>query len=267
MSLMHFLYLKLSTGLYNDAKLAIEQVFNHAKSLDDKLGAHTYLLLCEIEEKSDYSQGLKDGLKILDLYGFGIPQDISKAFMTKEEMKLKIALKNRSYSCLTKLPLIKDEPIFYLFATVQKYAYYTGNEKHVLVIAWKAIRHSMKKGMDRWLPLILAILAASYAKQSKVKTAQELANVALSLCDKVPEDMETCALTRMLAHGSVMTQLQPFSSSVETILQCHKDLKLVGGMTEAIFGSMVCSTICIRQFIFTASTFLIYHFIFLLSHS
>ena len=244
--------------------MAAEGVFNHAKSLDDKLEAYTYQLLCEIEEKSDYSQGLKDGLKILDLYGFSISQDISKAYMTKEEMKLKMALKNRSYSCLTSLPLIKDEPIFYLFATVQKYAYYTGNEKHVMVIAWKAIRHSMKRGMDRWLPLILAILASSYAKQNKVKTAQELANVALSLCDKIPDDMETCALTRMLAHGSVMTQLQPFSSSVETILQCHKDLKLVGGMTEAIFGSMVRATFCIPHFNFLHLIFLIYHISFLL---
>ena len=209
--------------------------------MKDKLQAHIYEMLCNIGETSDYSKGLNDGLILLKIYGFDIPKEISKAYMTKEEMKMKVALKGRSYSCLTKLPVNNESAgMGRVFSEVQVYAMYTGHEKHVQVLAFRAIQHFMKSGLlSPRIPSIVVLLASSMARQGKVKTAQELGNVSLALCDKIPGDMEICALTRMLAYHTILLQLQSFRSSLDTLLQCHKDMKLVGGMTEAMFGAMV----------------------------
>lgn len=236
----------LPTGAYSTAKLSIQNVLNKAFSMKDKLHAHIYQMLCNIGETSDYTKGLNDGLALLKLYGFDIPKDISKAYMTKEEMKMKMAMKGRSYSCLTKHS-VNDEStgIGRLFSEVQVYAMYTGHEKHVQILAWRAIQHAIKSRIhSHRLPSIVVLLASSMARQGKVKTAQELGNVSLALCDKITGDMEICALTRMLAYHTVLLQLQSFRSSLDTLLQCHKDMKLVGGMTEAMFGAMV------REFVF-----------------
>jgi len=227
-----------SLGSYSNAKLVIDKILKNAKSLDDKLQAYIHQMLCEIEETSDFSQGANDGVKILKLYGYNIPATISTTYMMKEEMKVKMALKNGSYSCLAKLPL-KDEPILSLFMHVQKFALYASNEKLVKILAGKAIRCAIKRGMSRHLPLVMVSFASSLAKQGKVKTAQELGHVSIAISDKIPDDMEICVLTRALAHMGVLPQLQSFRSMVEPILQCHKDLKLVGGFVEMTLGSML----------------------------
>ena len=93
--------------------------------------------------------------------------------------------------------------------------------------------------MNGRLPPVVAILATSLAKQGKVKTAQEIGNVSLALCELFPNDIDASALSRLMIHGTVMTVLQPFHISTEPLLQVHKDLKLTGGMTEALLGSML----------------------------
>lgn len=172
------------------------------------------------------------------MYGVDIPQDISKMTFKKEEMKMKVALKG-SYSCLMKIPIVDNCPILYLIQHIQKYAFFSGNANHCTVLGWKAIQHAMKNGMNGRLPPVVAILATSLSKQGKIKTAQEIGNVSLALCDLFPNDIDASALSRLMVHGTILTLLQPFHLSTEPLLQVHNDLKLVGGMTEAILGSML----------------------------
>ena len=216
--------------------MAIGNVLRYAKTLDDKIQAHLHQLLCKIDQTSDYKNGVLEGIKILNLYGYDIPkQEVSKTYIAKEEVKLKLALKNRSYSCLTKLQVI-DDPIFYLFFQIQKYCLFSGNDKVMKVLTWKAIQLATNKGMDRNLPAILCFHATSLAKQGKVKTAQELGHVSIAMLDKFPQDIEMCALTKSLAYGTVFPLLQPFKSMVDPLLQTYNDLKLIGGLAEAMFG-------------------------------
>ena len=228
-----------SLGSYDSAMLSIQKVLQNACSLDDKLEAYIYQMLCTIGETSDYARGLNMGLSLLKLYGVDISRNISKAYMTKEEVKMKMILKNRSYSSLANLPVVNDVPIVRLIMEVQQFALFTSHEQHVTVLAWRAIQHAMKYGMDKHLPSVVALLAQTLANQGKVKTAQELGHFSLDLCDKIPDDIKSCASTRFIIHGAVVTQLQSFQDSVEPLLQCHKDLKLQGGMTNFMFGSML----------------------------
>lgn len=244
MAILCISLLETSIGSYSDAKLVIDKVLQNAKSLDDKLQAYLHQLLCEIEESSDYPRGLIDGVRILNLYGFGIPAAITNTCLMKEGVKLKMAFRNRSYHILVDLP-VKDDPIFHLFMHVQKCALFTSNVKFVKVLAWKSIQHAIKRGMGRHIPLIMAFLASSLAKEGNVKTAQEIGHVSVALCDKISDDVEICATTQFIAHADVLPLLQSFRSSVEPLLQCHKDVKLVGGWVEAILGAMVAYFNCV----------------------
>ena len=87
----------------------------NAKTPDEKLIAYAHRILCLTSETSDFGKGAEIGLEILKKYGFDIPLSPTKSVMAKEEMKYKLALRNRSISCLTTLP-IKDDPLLDLCA-------------------------------------------------------------------------------------------------------------------------------------------------------
>ena len=225
-------------GSYDETRLAIEEVLKYAKTNIDKLQAYLHQMLCTCVETSDYANGAVEGTKILNLYGFRFPSKITDACLMKEEMKLKIALKNGSYSCLARLPLI-DDPIFWLFAQTQKNAQFSGNQSLLKLLSLKAIQHAIKCGMDRQLPVIVGVFGMLLSQQGKVKLAQELGNVAIALAERISEDKDIHATTHLITHISIVCQLQPFAASIEPLLQGHKDLKLVGNNAEFILGSML----------------------------
>jgi len=224
-------------GSYDPAQAAIDRVLKNGKSLDDKLQAYLHQMLCKANQASNYQKGAEEGCKLLNLYGFAIPSTISKLYLVKEEIKLKLALKNRPYSCLVKLPL-KEDPIFHLFMEVQKFALWTSNAKLLKIVSWKAIAHACKRGMSKYLPAVVVGLAISTSSKGKVQTSVTLGQVALALSEKT-FDNEIRASTSVFAYGLVISQLQSFRSCVEPLLQCHKALKLMGAAPMATIGSMM----------------------------
>ena len=204
------------------------------------LTAYMRQLLCKMEQTADYSVGVVDGLAILNKYGFDIPKKITKAYIVKEEMKLKMAMKGKSYGCLKELPKCpkKYEPMFLLLRQLQLYAQFSGNEDLVKIIVWKTIQFAIKHGMGRLLPTILAFYAIPLAVNMKIDTAQELGNVALAMTEKISSDVEIVATTKSIVFGCVLTQLQPFKDCMDHLLRSHKDLKLVGGDVQSTLGAM-----------------------------
>ena len=100
-------------GAYDAARAAIDEVINNARTPDEKLNAYTHRTMCLMSETSEYGKGAEIGLEILSKYGIDIPLCPTKTVMAKEEMKYKLALRNRSISCLTSFP-IKEDPLLTL---------------------------------------------------------------------------------------------------------------------------------------------------------
>lgn len=224
-------------GHFDKARLAIAAILRNGKSMNDKMEAYVYKILCKCDETSDYNQAVEDGCKILNLYNFDITTAPTAAYIAKESTKLNMTLRARSISCLQDLPM-NHNPLFWLISIVQKYARWTFNHKLAKILAWKGIRCAIKRGVDRRLPIILVTHAIVLADQGKMKTALEMYNVSFNLAEKIHDDKENYAFTRMLAYGCILCREQSFRSLVEPIFQCHKDLKLVSGNAEAILGSM-----------------------------
>ncbi len=102
------------TGKFDAARAIIEEVIHNAKTPDEKLNAHTHRIMCLMGQTNEYGKGVEMGVEILSKYGIDIPLCPTKTMMAKEEMKYKLALRNRSLlSHLTSLP-IKEDPLLAL---------------------------------------------------------------------------------------------------------------------------------------------------------
>ena len=191
---------------------------------------------CNTDESRDYQVGVEEGIRILKLYGYEIHLATTKANTAKEEIKLKLALGKRSYSCLTSLPMA-EVPIQAVFSHTTRYCLFSNQDKLMKIIAYNAIRCALKNGIDKDFPKILSLLGGSLTKQGQVKAANELGYVSLQLAEKIRDDLEHYATCRMAVYVSIIN-LQSFSSLLDPFLQCHKDLKLVG-VVETSMGAML----------------------------
>jgi hypothetical protein len=103
------------------------------------------------------------------MYGYNIPLKPTKADVVKQDMKVKMALKNRPYSCLVECP-INDDPIFSLFAHVCQCAVYQSHERLATVLVKKLIRRVLDNGMGKEFPVIFLILGVLALKKGKAAT-------------------------------------------------------------------------------------------------
>lgn len=216
----------------------MREVLNHAKTLDDKLVAYRYQITLTHVEARDYVTTLKEGIKVLGIFGYGFPALPTAADCIKEEMKMKVALHSRPYSCLLDQPLVEN-PLMELFKDVAQYALFSGNDRLLKIISWKAIRLGLQKGIDRHFHTILACLGNTIAKEKEIKTAFEIANTAVLMAEKSREDKGNYAYTQLVAYQGVLFQLQSFRSGVDVLLQCYKDLKLDGQIDPALGSALM----------------------------
>ena len=95
-------------GRHDKVLSAVDEVLNNAKSLRDKLSAHMYKVKSHCETTKDYKIAAREGVKVLNMFSYNIPLEPSKADLFREKIKLNLALKGRSYSHLTTLPVTED---------------------------------------------------------------------------------------------------------------------------------------------------------------
>eukprot|EP00804_Cyclotella_cryptica_P014908 CCRYP_000540-RA/>CCRYP_000540-RA protein AED:0.03 eAED:0.03 QI:1149/1/1/1/1/1/2/1050/711 len=225
-------------GLYDKAKLNVDEVLDRAMTLDDKLIAYRHRILCISSETRDYAKSLEEGIRVLNIYGFDFPSSPTVKDVVKEEMKVKLALLNRSYSCLLDRPTAKN-PIMELFKNLTRFALLSGNDRLLRILCWRAIRLALTKGIDHHFHTILVTLGSSMAKEkSEIKVAFEIATVAVHLSEKHREDRGNYAYTQLVAYQGVLLQLQSFRSGMDVMLQCYKDLKLAGELDPALGSAM-----------------------------
>ena len=235
--------LKYSTGKFDESWLNVKEVLNNAITLDDKLVAHRYKIVLTYAETRDYNESLKEGLCILEMHGFDFPPNPSAAECLKEELKVKMALRNRPYSCMLDQPLVKN-PLMEIFKVVNSQALLSGKDKLLKLICWKAIRLGLAKGIDNNFHTILVCLGVTLAREKEIKTAFEIANTAVLMAEKSREDRGNFAFTQLVAFQGVLLQLQSFRSGVDILLQCYKNLKL-DGQNDPALGSAMCHILVI----------------------
>jgi hypothetical protein len=213
------------TGAYDAARVAIDEVVRNAKTPDEKLNAFTHRVMCLMSETSDYGKGAEIGLEILSKYGFDIPQSPTKTVMAKEEMKYKIALRNRPISCLTTLP-IQDDSVLALCQQLNICAMYSGKMDVMKLLNWKIIQYVLKRGsISSDLAPILGACALVHVKLNDVKRSNEFATAVQALNLRSRDDKKNYAMAGMCV-CLAMCLLQNFRSLTDPFLQSYKDFKV-----------------------------------------
>ena len=154
-------------GYHDKATAAINEVLANAKTLDDKFIAKVNQFMIKRDTTRDYGTAIEDGLKVLNMYGYNIPLKPTKADVVKQEMKVKMALKNRSYSCLAEIP-VQDDPIFQLFAHICECAVFNPNQSHerlLTVLLKRLILRVIDKGMGKEFPSTFIALGLTELKK------------------------------------------------------------------------------------------------------
>uniref|UniRef100_A0A7S2LW75 Orc1-like AAA ATPase domain-containing protein n=1 Tax=Skeletonema marinoi TaxID=267567 RepID=A0A7S2LW75_9STRA len=224
-----------SSGAYDAARVAIDEVVQNAKTPDEKLIAHTHCVMCLMSETSEYGRGAEEGLEILSKYGFDIPQSPTKTVMAKEEMKYKLALRNRSISFLTTLP-IQDDSLLALCQQINICAMYSGKLDVMKLLNWKIIQYVLKKGsISSNLAPILGLCALMYVKLDDVKRSNEFATAVQALNLRIRDDKKNYAMAGMCV-CLAMCLLQNFRSLTDPFLQSYKDFKLMGEVEMSLNG-------------------------------
>lgn len=225
-------------GHFDKASAAIDDVLANAATLDDKFVANVNQFLVKCDSSRDYGTALEDGVGLMNLYGYNVPLKPTKADELKQDMKMKMALKNRPYSCLNERP-VKEDPIFTLFARVMEFALFQSHDRLATILGKRLIRHVMEHGMGKEFPGCLSILGALAQKKGKVQASTEIGNVTLMLLEKFKSDKIMYSRTKMIVICGLMFQMMSFRSQAENLLQCHKDLKFVGSIENALGSALV----------------------------
>jgi len=211
---------------------AIDEVLDHAKSLQDKFSAY-FAMVQHLRISKDYRTAAHEGVKVLNMYSYNIPLQPTKIDLIREKMKLRLAFKSRSYASLLKLPIIED-PIFELFNQVCWDALFSGQPRLLMVVAWTAIRRAIEKGVERHLPHMLVALGTLLGKKGNIKAANEIGNVALTVSENFRDNKADYSSTRFANYAGIIFYLQSFRSGVDILHQCYKDLRFVGRFEPAL---------------------------------
>ena len=232
----------LSKGKFDESRSHVKEVLDHASNQDDKLIAYRYKVILTYVETRDYNESLKEGIRILKMYGYDFKPNPSAADCFKEEMKVKLALHKGSYSCILDQPLVEN-PLTELFVVVARQSSLSGKDKLLKLICLKAIQMGLSKGIDHHFHTILALLGYILAKEKNIKVACDIANTAVLMSEKSREERGS-AFTKVMAFQGVLLQLQSFRSGVDVLLQCFKDLKL-GGQNDPALGAALCHSLAV----------------------
>lgn len=154
-------------GNHDQMSAAIDEVLNHATFLKDKFSAYLHGVKHLSANLNDYRASSHEGVKVLNMFSYNIPLQPTKADMVREKVKLKLALKGRSFASLINLHVTED-PIFELFAHVCMDSMFSGQPRLVTVVAWIAVRRAIQVGCDGYFLQTLLILGQVQGKKGKL---------------------------------------------------------------------------------------------------
>jgi len=175
-----------------------EDVLKNATSLEDKSTAYLYRMKAfGKNENHNHGEAVQEGLKICEIYGLKFPNSPKRSDSIKENMQLKAALRLRPLTSLSKLPPTEDSSVFELLNSLQVYSTTSGNMDLESLVAKRAIRLAIQRGISAAFVSNLVTHAASI-DLSKVKTARKYALAAEQILEVFREDKFLYAETRLL---------------------------------------------------------------------
>ncbi|KAL7576178.1 hypothetical protein ACA910_004832 [Epithemia clementina (nom. ined.)] len=228
---------------HNDKALElVEDVFQHAKSLQDKSAAHVcYIEATNCKNDNNYAKSVDAALGILPLYDIHVPSSPSQRQVKMERLLLRLALRGRSISCLAKFPETTDvlemARMKVAFMTML-YAMFGKRANLAILIGYRMLRVALNsQTITKDLPSLLVSLGGQLRENRKYKSAFKFANTAISIMDRFRDEKGLEYFRAKLAlYASLYCLHVPVRDCIEALLDLHK-WGYAQGETENGLGS------------------------------
>ena len=191
-------------GTFEDMSLALNEVLEHGRCLDDKLRAF-YTLVSAFAAQNDLKNAIKTGFDILAELGHPLEDTSDRAATKRMVMDTKDAVESKDKSFWSSLPRMSDaRKIFTMkfLCLMAPYAFIGGGER-LPFIGCRMVQLTMADGLDHNSPYGFAILAVVFCGfMRNPKQGYQIGKIGKTLLDSFnSKDSSYLARTHAVLYG------------------------------------------------------------------
>ena len=228
---------------------AVQEILEHARSLEDKYIAHPIFLDLELSlVDSDYGHVVDRCLEVLSLYGEHIPRNPSSVRILSELISLFSSLPKKRLSGLLLLPIMSDEKAIkvtrlIVHQLVIAVMHSTEFEKLRIMIGIRLLRIACQYGLCPEIAVALFAAAIICRYKGRYKRACELGSLAVKIADRFTDGQWHLASmkVRAMAHGSVLPTLRPFHQSLDHFSKFQQQSLIAGRISDSVQAAIIYS--------------------------
>jgi tetratricopeptide (TPR) repeat protein len=216
-------YVELCCGKHEASRRMIDEVLDHARSLDDKLGVYRSLILslCQHEEQDAATEVT---LSVLDQLGVPLPRRFQSFHIIRNLSRARRQLRRFSDEDLLGLPEIKDDyavAAYDFLALLGEIAAVAGNKNYHVLSALQAVSMMMTHGHYKSTGLALSFVGFLFHIFGDFDIAYRYAKLAMQMANE-GKDAVLDARTASICYFYIVHWKKPYQDCIEPVLRALK---------------------------------------------
>jgi predicted ATPase len=229
-------------GKHEASRCMIDEVLNHARSLDDKLGVYRSLIL-SLWQNEEQDATLDVTLSVLEQLGIHIPRRFRWLHIARGLFQMRRKLRSYTDEELLAIPEIteKNATAAWTFITLlTEIALVTGNMEYHILALLQALSMMLTRGHYKGTGLTLAFVGFLFNVFADFDSAYHYVKLALKIAAR-GNDANVDAKTIIISHWFVVHWKKPFQDCIEPVLGALKMAMDVGDVRSTFFAIMTYS--------------------------
>ena len=223
---------------------AVQQVFDHAKTLSDKIRSqYVYVYSKCGGSNQGYKESVKAGLEILKLYGIDVPEAPTEKEVNREKLQFKVALRGRNLMCLAKFPITKDPMLLGPTRVAQitlRHAVLSQMMDLASLLAYRMLRLALnKKYISNSTSFIIMTIGGPLRRVEKYEKVMSFTNAGIAVMDRFPGDVSNdFTMSKIMMYATLIPLRKSFRDLIEDYFGLHKTLMTIGNTDPALGAGM-----------------------------
>ena len=234
----HLLETEYAVGNHVLAQEAVDEVLSQANSIVDKCLAQIFCVEIFIKTRN-YLDGIAKGVEFLAEHGVHVTSDPGNSAIMKEKFRLRLAMKNRSLSCMMDLPEIDDygDAIMWLMYNLCVCSVFV-KMKFATFLCILAQRLTWERGINRHVAVMIANLACfTRLDGGKYNESYKLAKASCEMLNRFC-DGQAWGRGVQCAHAGVLLVRDSFAGVLDPLLEAYKVCCSGGDIEWGLFAAM-----------------------------
>ena len=222
------------TGNVETCLVLVNEVFEHAKTLDDKLQAY-FVQIKALGSQGSLEEAIRIGLGVLNKLGLQIPSKPRVWHIIGETFNTKKMLKGRSDESLSSGPKLVD-PIrlmtLELLHLVSMYCFVWQRSDFLPIICLRSLQYSLQYGISEYTPYFFASFGVVLANSGEVDEGFRYAKLALQMLNSVSEQSKAEVL--FVLHSYLFHWKHPLRDSLDPLMKSYSIAMDTGNFEVAL---------------------------------